>query len=218
MGQPVDNRFSWIKGALEFDALRQACIDPEGRAYVGEQGDHENKFKGLNNSLQQAFKNSYVDSTDSLISTLPGSFAEIERLLPDAKLCPEQEPERQKQVEAFIKKMESVPEDERKFMASVIRRAFKLKRASVCVHVDDIKSAFKIGHAKIKSLGDALKRYGVGSVDLAATINDRDEPHVMLRDPSDYVTWSDIVQFCTASGHDLDDFVLRLKFGLLDHT
>ncbi|BCH57359.1 TrlF family AAA-like ATPase [Agrobacterium vitis] len=37
VGQPVDSRFSWIKGALEFDALRQACIDPEGRAYVGEQ-------------------------------------------------------------------------------------------------------------------------------------------------------------------------------------
>jgi len=37
VGQPVDNRFSWIKGALAFDALKQACIDPEGRAYVGEQ-------------------------------------------------------------------------------------------------------------------------------------------------------------------------------------
>lgn len=37
VGQPVDNRYSWIKGAIEFDALRQACIDPEGRAYVGEQ-------------------------------------------------------------------------------------------------------------------------------------------------------------------------------------
>ncbi|MGE0283487.1 MAG: TrlF family AAA-like ATPase, partial [Rhizobiaceae bacterium] len=37
VGQPADNRFSWLKGALEFDALRQACIDPEGRAYVGEQ-------------------------------------------------------------------------------------------------------------------------------------------------------------------------------------
>jgi len=36
-GKPVDNRYSWIKGALEFDALRQACIDPAGRAYVGEQ-------------------------------------------------------------------------------------------------------------------------------------------------------------------------------------
>jgi hypothetical protein len=27
----------WVKGGLEFDAIRQACIDPEGRAYVGEQ-------------------------------------------------------------------------------------------------------------------------------------------------------------------------------------
>lgn len=35
VGQPVEERFSWIKGGLEFDALRQACIDPEGRAYVG---------------------------------------------------------------------------------------------------------------------------------------------------------------------------------------
>ena len=34
-GQPADDRFSWIKGALTFDALRQACIDPGGRAYVG---------------------------------------------------------------------------------------------------------------------------------------------------------------------------------------
>ena len=36
VGQPTDSRFSWIKGALEFDALRQACIDPRSRAYVGE--------------------------------------------------------------------------------------------------------------------------------------------------------------------------------------
>ena len=40
VGRPADNRFSWIKGALEFDALRQACIDPEGRAFVGEQPPH----------------------------------------------------------------------------------------------------------------------------------------------------------------------------------
>jgi hypothetical protein len=35
VGQPAQDRFSWIKGALTFDALRQACIDPDGRAYVG---------------------------------------------------------------------------------------------------------------------------------------------------------------------------------------
>lgn len=40
VGQPTDNRFSWVKGGLEFDALRQACIDPEGRAFVGEKPPH----------------------------------------------------------------------------------------------------------------------------------------------------------------------------------
>ncbi len=35
IASPFGDRFSWIKGGLEFDALRQACIDPGGRAYVG---------------------------------------------------------------------------------------------------------------------------------------------------------------------------------------
>lgn len=40
VGNPVEDRFSWIKGALTFDALRQACIDPAGRAYVGTEPPH----------------------------------------------------------------------------------------------------------------------------------------------------------------------------------
>ena len=35
VGRPFGNRFSWIKGGVEFDALRQACIVPRGRAHVG---------------------------------------------------------------------------------------------------------------------------------------------------------------------------------------
>jgi energy-coupling factor transporter ATP-binding protein EcfA2 len=35
VGIPDDDRYTWIKGAPEFDTLRQACIDPSGRAYVG---------------------------------------------------------------------------------------------------------------------------------------------------------------------------------------
>ena len=35
VAMPFGDRFSWIKGGLEFDSLRQACIDPRGRAYVG---------------------------------------------------------------------------------------------------------------------------------------------------------------------------------------
>ncbi|MGH9343661.1 MAG: TrlF family AAA-like ATPase, partial [Terriglobia bacterium] len=35
VASPFGDRRSWIKGALEFDSLRQAHIDPTGRAYVG---------------------------------------------------------------------------------------------------------------------------------------------------------------------------------------
>ena len=35
VGKPDDDRFSWVKGALEFGALKQVCIDPAGRAFVG---------------------------------------------------------------------------------------------------------------------------------------------------------------------------------------
>lgn len=35
VASPFGDRFSWIKGGLEFDSLRQACIDPDGRAHVG---------------------------------------------------------------------------------------------------------------------------------------------------------------------------------------
>ena len=35
VGRPDDDRFSWIKGALDFDSLRQCAIDPRGRAFVG---------------------------------------------------------------------------------------------------------------------------------------------------------------------------------------
>jgi energy-coupling factor transporter ATP-binding protein EcfA2 len=37
VGLPAGSRYSWIKGAVEFDSLRQACIEPACRAYVGEQ-------------------------------------------------------------------------------------------------------------------------------------------------------------------------------------
>lgn len=37
VGAPVNERFCWIKGDLTFESLRQACIEPEGRVYIGSQ-------------------------------------------------------------------------------------------------------------------------------------------------------------------------------------
>lgn len=35
IGVPDGDRYSWVKGAAQFDTLRQAVIDPAGRAFVG---------------------------------------------------------------------------------------------------------------------------------------------------------------------------------------
>ena len=35
VGDPEEDRFSWVKGGVEFDSLRQACIGPVGRVCVG---------------------------------------------------------------------------------------------------------------------------------------------------------------------------------------
>ena len=35
VGEPQSDRFSWVKGEIQFDSLRQACIYPCGRVYVG---------------------------------------------------------------------------------------------------------------------------------------------------------------------------------------
>lgn len=35
VGAPDHDRYSWIKGDLTFETLRQACIEPEGRIFVG---------------------------------------------------------------------------------------------------------------------------------------------------------------------------------------
>ena len=32
---PFGDRFSWVKGGLDFDSLRQACIEPRGRVHIG---------------------------------------------------------------------------------------------------------------------------------------------------------------------------------------
>ena len=35
VGEAFEDRYSWVKGRPSFDTLRQACIDPVGRAYIG---------------------------------------------------------------------------------------------------------------------------------------------------------------------------------------
>lgn len=178
--------------------------------------EHEAKFKGIEDALTLSFNTGYADSTDKLKPTNAKNFARIAATLREAALEGADAARRAKQVSAYVAKMKVVPDAERQFMLAIIKRALKPGKDTMVVHVDDVKSALNVGHSKIKTIGDALSRYGVGDVDLYGTDRGTDEPHVGIRDPSDYLTWAEIADFSDKTGVSLDDFVLRLKFGLLD--
>ena len=179
--------------------------------------EHEAKFKAIPDSLQQRFNCQFEDITDALEPTEADNFGKLERVLPDCKLKQDDKPKRAKQVRSFLTKMAKVPQVERDFMLSIIKRAIKLgERAyEASVHVDDVKSALSIGDYKIKQLGAALERFGVGCV-TEVGMDRGDEWHVVVYNPSDYLRWFDISEFCSKAGHSLDEFVIHLKFGLLD--
>lgn len=179
--------------------------------------DHEAKFQAIEGMLEQGFETQFIDSTEALTPTDPGEFAAFEALLPEYGATERSAPKRKKQVTDYIKKMQSVPETERDFMHSVIQRFIRLDtgRDRVSVNAQDLVSAFKMSSNKVKEMGDALKRYGVGDLGEVA-IGDRDEWHIEIWDPSHHLSWLEIAEFCDKRGNALSDFVLHLKFGQLE--
>lgn len=179
--------------------------------------DHEAKFQAIEGMLEQSFETQFIDSTEALSPTDPGEFAAFEALLPEYGASERSAPKRKKQVTDYIKKMQSVPDTERDFMHSVIQRFIRLDtgRDSVSVNAQDLISAFKMSSNKVKEMGDALKRYGVGDLGEVA-IGDCDEWHIEIWDPSQHLSWLQIAEFCDKRGNALADFVLHLKFGLLE--
>jgi hypothetical protein len=179
--------------------------------------DHEAKFKGVGSSLRKAFEDGYADVTDSIVPTRPNTFDRLESVLPYCRLKLAEEPVRKKEVNALIENMSIVPPDDRAFILAIIRRAIKLKvDDAILVHVDDAAAVLGISQGKLKKKGEALQRYGVGGIDLYGTNRGTDEYHVWIRQPSDYLTWQNIDEFCREVNIKLEDFVLGLRFGALD--
>ncbi len=180
--------------------------------------EHEAKFKAIPGSLEQRFNSQFKDSTDALDPTDPGEFRKLEKLLPECKVYDEEESKRAEQIKEFLERAGRVPQTEREFMLGVIKRAIKLDASNdgeVSVHVDDIISALSVSQYKLKQLGAALERLGVGDVTDVGTPRG-DEWHARVWNPSDFLTWFDLSAFCDKSGNSLDEFVIHLKFGLLD--
>lgn len=180
--------------------------------------EHESKFKAIPGSLEQRFNSQFSDSTDALDPTSPHDFGKLEKLIPACKVEDDDKKKRATQVKEFLERASKVPQMEREFMLGVIKRAIKLNASNdgeVSVHVDDVISALSVSQYKLKQLGASLERLGVGEVTEVGTPRG-DEWHTRVWNPSDYLTWFDIGEFCDKAGCSIDEFVIHLKFGLLD--
>lgn len=178
---------------------------------------HEAKFAEIDDRLQQGFVEQFLDQTEALAPTHPKTFAGLSDLHnTDASI-----PKVVKEVRKYVDKLSLVPDRERRFLLALIRRAARLgwKRrgpffdgVTVSVSTEDIRSTFGIGDHKIKKLADAFERYEIGGLnEVGEGIWD-----VYADDPSDYVGWSDLVEFAEKHEFDLDRFVLHLEFDRLD--
>jgi hypothetical protein len=174
---------------------------------------HEKKFREIDQTLQQKFEAQIIDQTDALVPQYPGTFAGLigasYSSLSGSPLT--------KEVQAFsdyIDKLRKVPNKERQFMLSILKRADKLEntRDRMYVNVDDINSALGVSQYAIKKFGASLERYSVGDLRDYAP----DEWVIEIYDPGEYIGWSQIVAFGNEKGIPLERFVIDLQFQLLD--
>lgn len=177
--------------------------------------DHEAKFRTIGDALEKAFDHEYTDSTDALAPTEPATFERFDQLLKD-DVDADQAIERRTEIAAYLKRIRLVPDAQRSFILAVINRALKLGQDRMVVPTDDLKSAVTgVTHSKLQKMRTALNRYEVGDLDLYG-VGGEDQYCVKIREPSDYVSWASISRFCDLSGARLEDFVIDLKFGLLE--
>ena len=74
VGQPAHSRYSWVKGAPTFDALRQACIDPEYRSFVAEEPPagalHSQVIRSVTISNADWIKTAFVPLNPGLVAII----------------------------------------------------------------------------------------------------------------------------------------------------
>jgi hypothetical protein len=178
--------------------------------------EHEKKFSEIEDTLTRRFDEQYQDETDSLDPTTPTTFARFDA----AQRAGFDDEDRQKasrKVSAYIQKLGLLPDDDRNLTVAVIRRAVKVGRqqfsgVSVSVEMREFSATHKVSLARLKRFVATLESHGLGGhSELDPGIH-----HVTLNDPARTITWLDVAEYCETEGVDLEDVVVRLKFGLLD--
>jgi hypothetical protein len=174
---------------------------------------HESSFSEIGETLQQRFEEQFSDHTDAIIAEYPTTFAAL-TASPYGTLTPKQIEKEARAFKTYIDNLRNMPNTERQFTLSVLRRAQKLggRRDPVYVHADDLTSALRIGSTKLKRLAESLERHSIG--DLREHHNN--EWVVQIYDPGEYIGWAQLMAFADEKGIPLDKFVIDVQFHDLD--
>lgn len=166
---------------------------------------HENRFKKAERQLIKQF----VDSTQINQPTYPKTLRALAKALDDDQI--EGHEEEIRGVRYFIEKMKELPLTEREFALKLGERM--RRRGKSDLPVDDVMGAFGISATALKRHMGVLEHHELGSIDEGF----HNEFHVRLwHRERDSNPWIEILDFCEATGHDTDELIHDLNFGLYD--
>lgn len=116
----------------------------------------------------------------------------------------------------LLGRLQQVPTRTRQLLVVIVERAGKagtLSRSST-VPLAEIQTACGLKSHDLAGQLRILKRYGIAQYDRSAA-DYSEEIHLhTVSGPWDF--WTDLRKYCKATGHSLDEFIIGLRFDLLD--
>lgn len=166
---------------------------------------HENRFKKAERQLIKQF----VDTTQIGQPTYPKTLKALARALGDDAM--EGREEEIRGVRDFIDSLKELPLTEREFALKLAERMRRRRESEL--PVDDVMGAFGVSATALKRHMSVLEHHKLGSIDEGFY----NQFHVSLWDrEGDSNPWIEILDFCEATGHDTDELIHDLNFGLYD--
>lgn len=175
--------------------------------------NHEDAFREIGATLEKAFRNQFQDNTETTVVQKAKNLTKLINHSTCSNMDKKQIKKALNELESYLEHLQNVPLREREFMLAVVRRAVRLKnRDRASVNVYDLHSAMDLPHNTIRELGEALERYNVGGINEV----DEGKHEMVINDPSYYIGWIELAEFCVDEKIDLRQIIVERRFDLLD--
>ncbi len=174
--------------------------------------DHEAKYT----LAPEKIFNAIVDEASHTVSSTPKTFARFNSVFGwDAN--PEQVASEVEEVAELLTRLREVPVRTRQLLISIVRRAGKGNSSSGCstVPFTEIVTACSLEPSDVYDQVKILDRYRIAYHDYSAADN-TEEICLRMIGQGPWDIWTEIKEFCAKTGHTLDEFIIGLRFGLLD--